>query len=164
MLEPMALMNETLRMTATILIQQLANAARVDALPEGDFPSFEIIEEMGEDTCELCMVMDGMIIDRTHPDFDEVQKPAHINCRRIIAGVGKEEVGPDGDPLEPDYERPSPALIEEHGHFMIDREKYRPLRVLSHPEGRDFVARPYVDDKGIRRVKLDWRVPEYELV
>ena len=164
MLEPMQLMNETLRMTATVLIQQLNNAARVDALPEGDFPMFEIIEEMGPETCDLCMMMDGMIIDRTHPDFDEAQKPAHINCKRIIAGVGKEEVGPDGDPLDPDYERPSSDLIEKHGHFMIDREKFRPLRVLAHPEGRDFVARPYVDDKGVRRVKLDWRVPEYELV
>ncbi len=161
--EPMELMNEILRMTATVLIQQLDNVARVDALPEGDFPMFEIIEELDEASCDLCLQMDGMIIERSHPDFDEVQNPAHINCRRIIAGVGAKEVDPDGDPLEPDYERPSQDLIEEHGHFMIDREKYRPLRILSHPEGRDFVARPYVDEHGKRRIRLDWRIPPYEL-
>jgi len=161
--EPMKLMNEELRMAAVILIQQLDNAGRVDALPEGDYPMFEIIEELDEGTCDLCLQMDGMIIERSHPDFDDAQKPAHINCRRMIAGVGKDEVGPDGDPLEPDYERPRSDLIQKHGHFMIDREKYRPLKVLAHPEGRDFVARPYVDEHGKRRVRIDWRIPPYEL-
>ena len=42
-------------------------------------------------------------------------------------------------------------------------EKYRPLRVLSQPEGRDFVARPFVDKEGRRRVRIDSRVEAYEL-
>ena len=156
-------MNEELRMTATVLLQQLENIGRVDALPEAEFPMFEIIEALDDASCELCIEMDGMIIDRTHPDFDEVQNPAHINCRRIVAAVGKDEVGPDDKPLEPDYERPSQDLIEKHGHFMIDRQKYRPLRILAQPEGRDFVARVVVDENGVRHVRLDWRIEPYEL-
>lgn len=150
-------------MTATILLQQIENIGRVDALPEADYPMFEIIEEIDDASCDLCAMMDGMIIDRSHPDFDEAQHPAHINCRRIVAAVGKDEVGPNDKPIEPDYERPSQDLIEKHGHFMIDREKYRPLRVIAQPEGRDFVARPFVDENGVRRVRLDWRIEPYEL-
>lgn len=163
MRKPQQVMNELLRVSAQVLIQQLENAGRVDALPADKFPMFEIIEALDEASCDLCVQMDGMIIHRDHPDFEEVQNPAHINCRRVLAGVAADEVGPDDEPLEPDYERPSDELIEKHGHFMIDRERYRPLRVPSQPEGRDFVARPYVDEKGIRHVKLDWRIEPYEL-
>ena len=31
------------------------------------------------------------------------------------------------------------------------------------PEGRDSVARPYVDNDGKRRVQIDWRMEEYGL-
>ena len=152
-----------LRMTAQVLIQQLENAARVDALPADEYPLFERIEEMDDVTCDLCLQMDGVIVSRDDPDFDQMHNPFHINCRGILAGISKDEVGPDGDPLEPDYERPDPDLLEEFGHFFMDKRRYAPLRVPAHPEGRDFIARPYVDEDGIRRVKIDWRIEPYEL-
>jgi hypothetical protein len=161
--EPLELLNEELRMTAVILIQRLENAGRADALPADEFPLFEILEEIDDATCDLCLTLDGMIISRDHPDFDDLQQPSHINCRRVIVGVGADEVGPDEEPIEPDYERPSSELIDKHGHFMVDKERYAPLRVPAQPEGRDFIARAYVDEEGKRRVKLDWRIPEYEL-
>lgn len=155
------LLNDVLRMTAEVSIQQLENAARVDALPADEYPLWEIMEEIDDASCDLCIEMDGMIIDRDHPDFDDIQNPAHINCRRIMVGIGKDEVGPDDEPVEPTYERPSDELVQKHGHFMVDRERYVALRVPSQPEGRDFIAQPFVDPDGNRHVRLLWRVPEY---
>ena len=159
----LGILNEELRMTAEICIMQLANLATADALPEDDFRVFEILEELDDDTCDLCFELDGQNISRDDPDFDSLANPSHINCRRTLAGIHRDEVGPDGEPIEPDYERPSTELIDKHGHFMVDKEKYAPLRVPSHPEGRDFVARVFVDEEGKRRVRLDWRIPEYVL-
>jgi len=156
-------MNLALSMTAQVLITQLENAGGVDAAPADEYPNFEIIEVLDEDSCDLCREMDGMIISRDDPDFELVKDPAHINCRRSLAAVSKDEIGPDGNPLEPDYERPSQEMIDEFGHFMRVPGKYAPLRVPAQPEGRDFVARPYVDKYGKRRVRIDWRVPDYEL-
>ncbi len=157
------IINNLLRMTANIVVMQLENIGRDEAIPADEYPYMEIIEELDDRSCDLCALMDGMIISRDDPDYDLVKNPAHINCRRILAGVGKAEVDPNGDPLEPDYERPSQDLIDEHGHFMRFPDRYKPLKVLAHPEGRDFVARPYVDSDGIRRVKIDWRIEPYEL-
>ncbi len=124
---------------------------------------FERIEDLDGETCELCMQMDGVIVSRDDPDFDQMQNPFHINCRGILAGVAADEVGPDGEPIEPDYERPAPDLLDQYGHFFVDKQRYAPLRVPAHPEGRDFIARPYVDDQGRRRIRLDWRIEPYDL-
>jgi hypothetical protein len=123
----------------------------------------EIVEEIDDASCDLCMEIDGIIISRQDPDYDEARNPAHINCRRILVGVGAGEVGPDGNPVQPSYERPSESLIEKHGHFMVNRERYAPLRIPAQPEGRDFIARPTVDKHGNTRLRLDWRIPEYEI-
>jgi len=163
MADVLDLLNQELMLTAQVCLQQLENAARVDALPADDYQLFEVIEELDDASCDLCIEMDGMIISRDDPDFDDVQHPAHINCRRILSGIHRDEIGPDEEPIEPNYERPSEEIIHKFGHFMVDREKYAPLRVPAHPEGRDFVARPYVDEEGKRRVRLDWRIPEYPL-
>ena len=156
------IINDILRVTAQITIQELENAGRVDALPADDYPLMEVVEEIDDATCDLCLDMDGMIISRDHPDFDEVQRPAHINCRRIVVGIGRDEVGPDDKDIEPDYERPAQELIDKHGHFMVD-QKYAQLRVPGQPEGRDFVARMFVADKGERHLRIDWRIEPYEL-
>ncbi len=157
------LLNTALSLTASLTVQMLENDARVSALPEGDFPYFEIMEEIDERSCDLCAEMDGMIISREDPDFDEARNPAHINCRRILVGIAADETGPDGNPTEPDYERPSQDLIDKHGHFMVDKERYAPLRIPAQPEGRDFIAIPTIDKNGKKRLKLNWRIPEYDL-
>ncbi len=157
------LMNEELRVTATITLQDLDLAATDDALPADEFPNMEIMEEIDETSCDLCIEMDGMIISRDDPDYDEASHPAHINCRRILVGVGADETAPDGNPVQPSYERPSESLIEKHGHFMVSKEKYAPLRIIAQPEGRDFIATPVVDSNGKRRLKLNWRIPEYTI-
>jgi hypothetical protein len=150
-------------MTAAILIHNLDMAACVDALPADEFPLFEIVEENDEDTCDLCLEEDGKTISRDDRNFEDVTAIPHINCRRTIAGISKDEVGPDGNPVEPNYEPPPAHLVEKHGHFMVNREKYAPLRIMAQPEGRDFVARPVVDKHGKTRLRLDWRIPEYEI-
>ena len=157
------IINNLLRMTANIVVMQLENIGRDAAIPADEYPYMEIIEALDDASCDLCAMMDGQIIGRDDPDYPIVSQPAHINCRRILAGVGKAEVDPNGDPLEPDYSRPSQDLVDEHGHFMRFPEKYKPLKVISQPEGRDFVARPYVDEHGNKRVRIDWRIEPYEL-
>lgn len=157
------LINEILTLTAQITIQELENAGRVDALPADEYPNMEIVEEIDDTTCDLCLDMDGQIISRDHPDFDEVQAPAHINCRRIMVGIGRDEVGPDDKDIEPDYERPAQELIDKHGHFMIDKEKYAQLRIPGQPEGRDFVVREFIEENGVRHRRIDWRIEPYGL-
>jgi len=155
------LLNETLRITAEITVQQLESAARDDALPRDEFPSMEWMGEIDEASCELCSSLDGQIISRDDPQYDEEQPPVHINCRCILVGIGADEVGPDGDPIRPDW-HPDPALVEEHGHFWVS-EKYTPLKIPAQPEGRDFIATVYTDDTGKLRSKLTWRVEPYEI-
>lgn len=168
-MDPLELLNSELEMTASVTMIQMENLGRTDALPRDEFPNYEIVEELDDETCDLCQELDGQIVSVDHPDFEELQNPSHINCRRILVGVGADEVGPEQDdegdllPVEPDYVRPSSDLIAKHGHFMVDREKYAPLRVPAQPEGRDFVATPYVDEDGVRHVQLHWRVPPYDL-
>ena len=155
------LLNNELRMAAEVLIQQLANAATAAALPEDEFQLFEVLEELDDATCDLCMELNGQVISRNHPDFEQLENPSHINCRRILVGIHRDEVGPDEEPIEPDYERPSDEMISEYGHFMVEKEKYALLRVPAHPEGRDFIGRAYVDEQGKRRIRLDWRIPAW---
>jgi SPP1 gp7 family putative phage head morphogenesis protein len=157
------LLNEELTMTASITVIEMENLGRADALPADEYPNYEIVEELDDATCDLCEELDGQIIGVDHPDFEELQDPSHINCRRIIVAIGADEVAPDGDPIEPNYERPSSDLIQEYGHFMVDREKYAELRIPAQPEGRDFIVTPYVDDQGLRHARLNWRVPPYDL-
>jgi len=166
--DPEDILNEELRITAEICLQQLDNIARADALPPDEFPSFEIVEEIDDATCELCQELDGQIIDRDHPDFEELQDPSHINCRRILSGIGADEIDPTSDPddpqpIEPNYQRPTSDLINEHGHFMVDRERYAPLMIPSQPEGRDFISTNYRGDDGNLHSRLKWRVPPYEI-
>ena len=153
--------NELLRITGSITVQQMENEGRVDAAPLDDYDLFEIVESITDASCDLCIEMDGMRISRDDPDFEIIKDPAHINCFRLLEAIGRDEVGPDDKPIEPDYERPSDELIDKHGHFMRFPEKYEALKVPAQPEGRDFIAKPYVGEDGKQHVMLHWRVPEW---
>jgi len=161
--DPEALMNEPLSLTCQITVQLLENDARVNALPDDEFNLFERVEEIGDASCDYCIEIDGMIISRDDPDFDVMCGPMHINCDGIVVGIGSDETGSDGQPMEPDYERPPEEMVEKFAHFVADPDRYAPLRIPAQPEGRDFIARAVVDKNGNRRLKLDWRIEPYDL-
>ncbi|MEN6544791.1 MAG: hypothetical protein ABFE07_02015, partial [Armatimonadia bacterium] len=80
------------------------------------------------------------IVRKGTPEYDRYRQPSHINCRRIMVDIGRDEVGPDGLPTRPD-EIPLEdvhALEQKYGHFHVDPSKYAELRIPSRPEARDF--------------------------
>jgi len=122
-----------------------ANAARLyqmgkdDALPAGEWPLAQIIEHLDSVICPLCRSIHGMIVRKGTPEYERWRLPSHINCRRIMADIHRDEVGPDGQPTRPDFVAPPQELIDKHGHFVNDPVKYAPLRVPARPTGRDFI-------------------------
>ncbi len=160
--DALELMNQPLSVTASITVQVLENQARVDGLSPDEFGLFERLEEIGDTSCDGCIEVDGTVISRDHPDFDAFQNPFHINCLGILVGIGADEVSPDGRPTEPDF----PGFTEQQRqdfHYVLDPEKYAPLKIIAQPEGRDFIATPVFDSQGKKRLKLNWRIPEYDL-
>ncbi|HUT77581.1 MAG TPA: hypothetical protein VM285_07840 [Polyangia bacterium] len=124
------------------------------AVPPADFPLAQISEILDTATCALCRAVDGKVIARSSPDYARWALPSHINCRRCMVFVSRDEVGPDGKPTQPDFEAPPQALIDKHGHFVSSPQKYEALRVPARPCGRDFIAyRP----GGAEHVTLRWR-------
>jgi len=122
-----------------------ANTARLyqmgkdDVLPVAEYPLAQIIEHLDSAICPLCRAVHGLIVDKGTPAYARWRMPSHINCRRIMVDIGRDEVGPDGEPTRPDFIEPPPELVDRHGHFVNDPEKYAALRVPARPGGRDFV-------------------------
>lgn len=124
------------------------------AAPIDEFPRAQCIEVLDDRICPLCAHVDGMIFDRRSPEYSRYRLPSHINCRRVWAFIAADEVGPDGRPTQPDFEAPPQELIDAHGHFVSEPEKYAALRVPSRPTGRDFIA---YRAPGEPHVTLRWR-------
>ncbi|NUQ00207.1 MAG: hypothetical protein HUU35_10170 [Armatimonadetes bacterium] len=56
------------------------------------------------------------------------------------------------------------GLVEEHGHFVTNPDKYTPLKVPARPDGRDFTVRRKKDPvTGVVRTEIEWTRPRYEL-
>jgi hypothetical protein len=162
------IMNQHLTMTATVIVGELDAEARAELADLALWPLAQIVEVLDERTCPLCEYVDGMILDRRSPEFERWRNPSHINCRRTLAYVSsrEREIGPDGQPIptRPDFVEPPAALIYKHGHFVVDPERYSPLRIPAQPEGRDFVFKRIRDPESGDLVSvLHWRTRMYEI-
>jgi hypothetical protein len=115
---------------------QLGKDTAVNAV---DFPLAQIIETLHGNFCALCAHVHGMILRKGTPEYSRWRLPSHINCRRIMVDIHRDEVGPDGRPTEPDFSEPSDELIRQHGHFVLRPKDYEALRLPSRPTGRDFI-------------------------
>ena len=142
MLNPSQTIEANLRGAAFATLTQDYNLGRDAALPQDEFPLAQIIETLDDRVCPLCASVHGLIMDRRSPEYAKWRDPSHINCRRILAYIGKDERNEDGSPVAPDFQAPPDELVQKHGHFHIDSRKYSELRVPARPEGRDFIALP----------------------
>ncbi len=125
--------------TANVTVTSNYGLGRDAAMPADEFPLAEISESLDDRTCQLCAMLDGQIVRRDSPEYDEFRWPSHINCRRIMVYIGRDEVGPDGEPMQPTFVRPDKEIIAKHGHFHVEPDKYAELRMPARPEGRDFI-------------------------
>lgn len=145
MREPEDQITYMLQATASVTVTNNYGLGRDASMPVDQFPLAEISESLDDRVCSLCAHLDGMIIDRNTPSYDEYRWPSHINCRRIMVYIGKDEIDIDGQPMRPNFQAPPRELLEKHGHFHIDPDKYAELRMPARPEGRDFVFSPGQD-------------------
>ncbi len=154
MLTPDSTINQILNNSATATLVHDFDLGR-DAAPAREaFPLAEINEVLDDVICPLCQSLHGKIMARNSAAYEEFKRPSHINCRRIMVFIGKDEVDLDGEPMTPDFERPPQELLDKHGHFHIDPDKYAQLRIPSRPEARDFIfARGAAGEPG----RLLWR-------
>jgi hypothetical protein len=131
--------NQILDGTASVSVTSLYGLGRDVAMPADEYPLAEINETLDGRTCPLCEYLDGMILRKNTPAYNQYRNPSHINCRRILVDIHRDEVGEDGLPVREDFRPPDPALLDRYGHFVLDPDKYAELRIPSRPEGRDFI-------------------------
>jgi hypothetical protein len=111
------------------------------ALPADDYPLAQIIEHLDAHVCDLCRHVHGMILRKDTKEYARWQFPSHLNCRRILVDIHRDEVDNDGRPTAPNFAEPPAELVARHGHFVNDPKKYEALRVPARPTGRDFIVR-----------------------
>ena len=148
---------QALAITAQVLIGDLTEQARAEMADIDRFPLAQIVEVLDDRTCPLCEYMDGMWLRRDMPDFARWSRSPHVNCRRTLHYLS-------GPGLEADFIPPPAELVDEHGHFIRDPDKYEALRIPAQPEGRDFVFKRVRDPRsGVLVSVLEWRTRMYEI-
>ncbi len=152
-----------LKLEATVAVEPIVIQNYIEdlTLPDDEYPLAQISEILDERTCPLCQLLDGKIIQRGTPEWDEYRKPSHINCRRTFIYIAKEEI--ESENIEPDFAPPPPDIVAKHGHFHIDPNRYSPLRVPAFADVRQFIVRRLKGEDGIIRTVLQWFVEEREL-
>ncbi len=157
-----------LRGTTGSLVAQAWNRGWDEAAPVSEWTHGQRSERNDAVTCPLCRAANGRIVDRRRPDAARWSSAFHINCRGFLIPIHRDERdnlgnGPladfpaDGDLVvfDPDKDPvPFSELIEKHGHFVSNPERYAPLNVPARPTGRDFIA---YRRAGEQHVTLRWR-------
>ncbi len=111
------------------------------------------------DTCPLCLALDGKVMRANSAEAKRFTPPLHINCDCILTEVGDDEVGAV-DWLTPPDQDGLADLVEQHGHFVSNPDKYVALKIPAGPTGRDFTLRRTKD--GEPNI-LEWHRPRYPL-
>lgn len=132
-------MEQVLRGAASVAYTEVSNLAEDLSLPEDEYPLAQIVEVLDDELCDLCAWLNGRIIRRGTPEWERYRLPSHINCRRTFAYI------PADSDEEPDFEEPPQSLIDKHGHFVRDPERYEELRAPAFADRRQFVFRRYTD-------------------
>ena len=122
------------------------------AAPEAEFPLAQRSEILDSATCRLCRSVDMRIVRRTDPWYQRFRRQLHINCRGVWLYIDASEVDNEGKPTAPDWpaegetfadedgnEATLQQLIDRHGHFVREPEKYASLNVPARPDGRDVI-------------------------
>jgi hypothetical protein len=120
-----------------------------DAIPDAEWPYSQIIEHLDKRLCALCRAVHGKIVVKGTPEHARWRLPSHINCRRILVDLHRDQRDADGKPPQPDLREPPDGvsqdawdkLVKQHGHFLNDPKKYEALRCPARPTGRDFIYR-----------------------
>ncbi|MDW8029601.1 MAG: hypothetical protein RMK94_14550 [Armatimonadota bacterium] len=158
----MAIPNEIenkLAMTAEVNLTTITNIAEDITLPVEDYPFAQIIETLDKRVCPLCSFLHGKIIRRGTPEWQQFSRPSHINCRRRFFYFHK-DTRFAGQPIRPTFTSPPKSLVEKHGHFHKDPQKYVELRVPAYADRRQFVFKRIKDPAtGEIRSVLLWQVP-----
>ncbi len=148
----------TIEITGSVLITETTNEARLETAQAAGVRRVQWSANLETRTCALCRYLDGKVFEAATAPWNP---PAHINCDCIWIAVEDDEVG-DVDAFDP-ADPALPDLVESHGHFLTEPEKYKPLRIPSAPGGRDFVVRRVKDAQGKIITQLEWRRPRYDL-
>lgn len=156
-------LNRSLKATASLALTELFNEGKSAANDPSEWPLAKISERMDGDTCPLCASVDGKILKVGTPEYRQWKQPSHINCRRILVYIHKDEAAD-----HPDFEAPDPELIRKHGHYHLNPEKHAALRIPAEPAGRQVIVRRVKDlATGEVRTVLDWapwwdKVPKWK--
>ncbi|BCW95084.1 MAG: hypothetical protein KatS3mg018_0566 [Fimbriimonadales bacterium] len=146
-------LEQALRGAASVAYTEVSNLAEDLSLPEDEYPLAQIVEVLDDELCDLCAWLNGRIIRRGTPEWERYRLPSHINCRRAFAYV------PADSDEEPDFAEPPQSLIDKHGHFLRDPERYEELRAPAFADRRQFIYRRIKDPvTGLLRSVLEWLV------
>jgi hypothetical protein len=152
-------LQKSLQATATITVAELHNEGMAAANNPQEWPFAQISEILDNRTCPLCRRVDGMILRVGTPEHAKWRQPSHINCRRTLIYISKDEQN-----VRADFEEPEPELIKKHGHYHVQPDKYAELRIPAEPAGRHVVARRVKNlETGEIGTRLDW-APWFEQV
>lgn len=154
-----ARLQRSLQATATLTIAELHNEGQSAANNAEEWPYAQISEILDRATCRLCRRVDGKIVKVGSPEYRKWRGPSHINCRRTMVYIHRDEPN-----VQPDFEEPEAELIRKHGHYHTQPEKHAELRIPAEPAGRHVIVRRVKHlETGEIRTKLDW-APHWERV
>lgn len=152
-------LERSLKVTASIVVTEMHNEGMSAANRPTDFPLAQISERLDRRACPLCRAVDGMILKVGTPEYAKWRQPSHINCRRRLIYISKDDTG-----AEADFEEPDAELIRKHGHFHVNPEKHAALRMPAEPAGRHVIVRRVKNlETGEIETRLDW-APWWEQV
>lgn len=150
-----------LEIAGAVVVTETTNEARL-AVATGAGSERVAFSAVG-DTCPLCESLDGKVFRAASEDAKRFTPPLHINCDCMWTGVGDDEVG-GLDHFTPADDESLKPLVDEHGHFVTQPDKYEVLRVPAGPSGRDFTFRRKKEPETGKVIsEVEWHRPRYEL-
>jgi len=152
---------QALVITGHLQLVETTNEARLAVAQQAGVRRVQWSANLETRTCPLCRYLDGKVFIAASAPWNP---PAHINCDCIWIAVEDDEVG-DVDAIDlddPAVQAHLQSLVDDHGHFLTNPEKYQPLRIPSAPGGRDFVVRRTKIGENVVTV-LEWARPRYDI-
>lgn len=148
---------QAINIVGKLLVRETTNEARLFVLQGSGYDRAQWSAAIEPAPCPLCASLDGKVFDTATAPYNP---PAHINCDCIWIGVEADEVGSVDafDPTDPYLQ----DLVDKHGHFLTNPDKFSPLRIPASPGGRDFVFRRRNTPDGLQS-SLEWRRPRYQI-
>lgn len=136
--------------TTGALTARFYELGKSEATDAAEWPWAQIIEHLDKRLCDLCRAVNGKIVLKGSPEWLRWHLPSHLNCRRIMVDIHRDEQNNEGQPPTPDLKEPPDGmdadtwkkLVKQQGHFLDDEKKFAHLRLPARPTGRDFIFSP----------------------